>query len=207
MITFPRSALRAAVHCAATKTVRSYLMGVHIECAASGDVHIVSTDGHVLFAGKICAPNVVWTGEPQKGPWRMTLPLDVVKRECKGKGSVDLVSVSDSYRLGDTMFKPIDGVYPDWRRVIGVGDVSLSPLNVNVDLLMSAHKAVGEWQGNTDPCSTFTEHRMGVGISTSGGVVRVVGTTAQAFAIVMPLRTKREDVGPRDMFVPSSYAG
>ena len=51
-VSIPTSALKAAIHCAATKDVRYYLNGVNIEFC-HGDVphiNLISTDGHVLSA-------------------------------------------------------------------------------------------------------------------------------------------------------------
>ena len=200
MISLPKTALRAALYCAAVKDVRYYLKGVHIDCAHNGDVHIVSTDGSMLFAGRIPAADVQWTGEPQKGPWRLTVPFDTIKRESKGHGAVILKPLDILYQLGDTVFTPVGGMFPDWRRVVGCnGPVGL-PLQVNPSLMSDAQAAVQTWEGGekSSSVSTWVEH------FTDEGKIRVLGQTSNVLAIIMSLRQKR-DKFPSAPFKPCAY--
>jgi hypothetical protein len=199
MLTFQKTQLRAAMQCAATKDIRSYIVGVHVECTQSGDMHIVATDGHQILVGKIPAPNIIWTGDPQKGPWRMTIPLDALKRETKGSGTVDLTALPDGrYQLGSTVFAPVDGTFPDWRRVCQFTAPTAPVVNqIDPRLLMSAQSAVMTWHGDKSlTTSTHVEH--------GDRICRVIGTSDAAFAIIMPLRNERKDF-PATMFEPVAY--
>lgn len=198
MLTLNKSHLRAAMHCAAKKDVRYYLVGVYLECAINGDLHIVGCDGHILFAGLVPAPYVKWTDVPQVGPWSMIIPLDTVKNALKANKSeiIDLVVMPDGrYMIGSTVFNPIDGVYPDWRRVAKWPDAQPEPGQYNPDLLVQVNSAVKEW---FDGGSKWTGHLHQFG--TSSAVY--TGDNMTGFAIIMPYRPNDPDIRP---FTPSSY--
>lgn len=119
MFTIPKSTVQAAIKCAAKKDVRFYLQSVCVDVASNGDVHIISTDGTVLFASLIAAPNVNWTSDKQSGPFQILIPYDAAVLACKAKQPMlALAALPDGrYTLGDTVFAPVDGKFPDWRRV------------------------------------------------------------------------------------------
>jgi len=81
MITIPTQILKAALLCAGVKDIRNYLNGVHIERAATDEVHVMSTDGEVAFICPLDATQV--TECTQVGPWRLTIPYDIVKTAIK----------------------------------------------------------------------------------------------------------------------------
>lgn len=177
MLTIRRTAFKSAILCAASKDVRFYLNGVHIERTASGPVHVVSTDGNRLFVGTIAAPEC-----DQAGPWRLTVPLDVAKRAAKGKGDVTLQSLPDGrYELDGRTFSPIDGVFPDWRRVIPAnpsGEVA----DFDHALMADAQLAVATWHG-VKPTDVYVKMN-----GTGPALVSTVPDGASAWAIVMPAR-------------------
>lgn len=202
MLTINTNQLKAAIHCAAAKDVRFYLQGVHLEVCSNGDVHIVSTDGNVLFAGLICAPNAQWTDTPQKCPWSMILPLDVVKAAVKTKApGVTLTAMPDGrYMLADRVFAPVDGKFPDWRRVIPsnheLDSCEAKPAQFNPDLLTAARDALNEWFGSKKPTGRFVRQR-------GEQAAVMTGDDMTAVCIVMPLREKTmlPDVRP---FTPAT---
>lgn len=200
MLNINTNQLKAAIHCAATKDVRFYLMGVHIEICANGDVHIVSTDGNVLFAGLVCAPNVQWTDSPQKGPWSMIIPLDAIKAAVKTKNqTISLTAMPDGrYMLGDRVFSPVDGKFPDWRRVaVSVESREEKPGQFNLDFLTRARDALGEWFG--------AKKRAGWYVHQAGEANAIMtGDDMTAFCVVMPMRasTMQPDVRP---FTPATF--
>lgn len=191
MLTIPRHYLRAALHCVANKDTRQYLCGVHIELTPSGNVYIVSTTGSLLFAGHMLADGEgITPGEP----WELTIPTDTVKKESKGKGVVVLQETNGVYSLGESLFKPIEERFPDWRKVIDqIGEPSQQPLQFNPELLLKAYKSVSEWQES----DCFLDHHK--------NAARVVGCLENAFAIVAPLRVDLGSNEERKVFTPTRY--
>jgi DNA polymerase III subunit beta len=104
-ITVPTNYLRAALICASTKKVRYYLNGVYVD----PDGFLVSTDGHRAFVGKIDLTDV-----PAFDGW--IICRDVLKRALTGYKARDIV-ISPT-RTGNIACKPVDGVFPEWRRVV-----------------------------------------------------------------------------------------
>lgn len=206
MLTLQSSQLKAAMHCAASKDVRFYLCGVLLECCANGDVHIVSIDGSVLFAGLIAAPDVAWGENPQRGPWRMILPRDAVASAIKSplgkKNMVHLAALPDGrYMLNDTVFTPIDGTFPDWRRVCpshtALAQRGEKPAQLNPDLLVKCADALREWFGVKNGRAPFylSMHAQHAAVMS--------GTDCTAFAVCMPTRLTASD--RVDHFTPAAY--
>lgn len=106
--------LRAALVCVSTEETRYYLRGVSIEPDAD-DVVIVSTDGHRLFCGRVPMPPAGAILPPSK----FIIPTEAVKKALTGyKGlGIHLTRTGDVWTLGDVTFKPVDGTFPEWRRV------------------------------------------------------------------------------------------
>jgi len=111
----PTDVLRAALVCVSTEETRYYLRGVHVEPDAD-DVVLVSTDGHRLFCGRCPLPpaGAVTPAKP------FIVPTEAVKKALTGyKGlGIHLTRTGDVWTLGDVTFKPVDGTFPDWRRVV-----------------------------------------------------------------------------------------
>jgi hypothetical protein len=110
----PTDVLRAALVCVSTEETRYYLRGVHVEPDAD-DVVLVSTDGHRLFCGRCPLPpaGAITPAEP------FIVPTDAIKKALTGyKGlGIQLQCTGDIWTLGDVTFRPVDGTFPDWRRV------------------------------------------------------------------------------------------
>ena len=101
-----RRHLAAAIHTAASKDIRFYLCGVHVD----GRV-VVSTTGTIAaaFLGPKC--------DSYLPPF--TIPLETAKRICRRK--TEKLEVKDAgngwIMIGEEMVHPIEGRYPDYRRV------------------------------------------------------------------------------------------
>lgn len=189
MITLPKQQLAAALMCAAVKDVRHYLKGVLFEVTTSGQVYLVGTTGASMFVGAPAA------NCSQKGPFQLIIPSDVIKAATKGKGDVTLECVDgDAYRLGDTMFKPEDGRYPDWRRVSSNASCEPAAGDYDFELLQQANKALQAW-GGYKSASKLTQY------GTQKGVMR--GENPDAFVVVMP-RTCKDENWTR-MFTREAY--
>lgn len=114
LFSVPTDVLRAALVCVSSEETRYYLQGVHVEPDAD-DVVLVSTDGHRLFCGRYPLPpsGAVTPAEP------FILPTAAIKKALTGyKGlAIRLERSGDVWTLGDVTFRPVDGSFPDWRRV------------------------------------------------------------------------------------------
>lgn len=110
-----RSALKAVARAAAKIDLRYYLNGVYVE-SNPALTRIVATNGHML-AGYCDARD-------NQGECEIIIPNDVVKTALalKVPDSVKEIrmyrDINGSWRLGDVLFSPVDGKYPDWRRTI-----------------------------------------------------------------------------------------
>jgi len=197
MLTFTTDQIKSLIPCSAKKDVRYYLQGALLEVCSNGDVHLVSTDGHILFAGLIAAPNVQWTEEPKTGPWQMIIPRDTLELAAKSKKpTVELKAMPDgAYMLGDHYFKPVDGRFPDWRRVsVKIDAALIEPGHYDPALLVRANDALKIWFGGG---SKYASHLSQYGTSSA----IMTGDNMTAFCIVMPWRAN-ERIKP---FTPANY--
>ena len=121
MLQLTINSLKAAVTMAATKDVRYYLKGVFVGVMEDGAVHLRATDGTVAFEDVM--PNKC---EGQKGPFSIIIPLDAAKSAAKTKGVVvELSALPDGkYQIGNIVFSPIDGRFPDTDRIFARRDVA-----------------------------------------------------------------------------------
>ena len=112
----PAAAMRAALVCVSTEETRFYLNGVHVE-PLGHEVAIVSTDGHRLFAARFEPLRADFEAMPDQP---LIIPRDAVKKALTGyKGeNIMIRREGDSYLFGDISFRPVDGTFPDWRRVL-----------------------------------------------------------------------------------------
>ena len=121
MITIDRNKLKAAARFAATdpKDARLTLHGVLVEASPAG-VRLVATDGCALLVVRA-------EGEPDTDTWTGIIPSDVIKAALAWKGGrnlpIILIPGAPECRLtratGEALiFVPVDGNFPDYRRVI-----------------------------------------------------------------------------------------
>jgi DNA polymerase-3 subunit beta len=100
----PTDLLKAALYCASNEESRYYLRGVHL--STSG--HMVTTDGHRMFVAKLA----------EAVSQDVIIPLDTVKAALKLAGKKAETLELNGNTLGGVTFTPVDGTFPDWRRVI-----------------------------------------------------------------------------------------
>jgi DNA polymerase-3 subunit beta len=185
MITFSKHQLRAALTHAAKSDVKYYLNGVHLEFTHSGDIHIIATDGKRMFCGLVFAQHAKWTDAAQKGPFRLTVPYETVKAATKGKGDVVLLAMDNGqYSLGDLIFTPIDGVYPDWRRVIPSTSREAIAAQYDWEFVADACAAVRTWHDSATTAPVFKTYASGI-TGGSGDIGVMHGPDCTAFCIVM----------------------
>jgi DNA polymerase-3 subunit beta len=100
--------LKAALFCASSEETRYYLRGVFLSTTG----HLVTTDGHRMFVARLNdlpAANVI-------------IPSSDVQAALKlaGARAQDIEVTSD--RIHSIAYQPVDGTFPDWRRVVPTGE-------------------------------------------------------------------------------------
>jgi DNA polymerase-3 subunit beta len=172
-IIFSQNQLKAALECAAKKDIRHHLVGVHVERVASGTVYIVSTDGHKMFVGKL----EIEAGTPES----LIIPRDKIELVLKSKQSY-IVLDSEANTLGGIPFEPLEGRFPDWRRVVpegkadDEGTAQFDPMYVS-----QCSKALTYWANGKEVMASIY-HR---GANNSALITRNDGL---AFCVIMPRR-------------------
>ena len=175
----PTDLLKAALFCASSEESRYYLRGVHLSTTG----HLVTTDGHRLFCAKLAeavAADVI-------------IPLETVKAALKLAPKKAAVIELNGNTLGGVVFTPVDGTFPDWRRVIppvdGYQSGTNTPAHFNPDYIYDLgqmSRALGSKTG-----TSFKIHAWGAenphGVTFAG--------REDCFAVIMPMR-QAADVTP-----------
>lgn len=123
-ITLDRPGLRAVSRFAAKKDIRYYLVGIRIE-SNPVQTRMVGCDGHTLAVHRADAKG------DNENAWEGIIPLDAVNTLLKMKpihkslaNEPITLTVQDTGEIradwcGQSLnFRPVDGVYPDYKRVI-----------------------------------------------------------------------------------------
>jgi DNA polymerase-3 subunit beta len=166
--------LKAALVCASSEETRYYLRGVHL--ATSG--HMVTTDGHRMFVARL-------NDRPAAD---VIVPYDAVAAALKMAGArcteieIDLAA----NRIGQIQFTPVDGTFPEWRRVVPTGDEQPSgkpddapgAVHFNHAYIGDMSK-MGKLLGGTSMLHP---------VSASHPCLVTFGERADCFAVLMPVR-------------------
>lgn len=172
----PADTLRAALIAASTEQVRYYLNGVYVDPKG----YLVSTDGHRLFCAKLDLTDV-----PPFDGWIMS--REALKRALTGY-KAQTINICPN-RIGDIACSPVDGNYPDWRRVVPNADLSGETAQFNASYIADLAKmgALMIGKKGKDSGMTYYLHHNGNG---PAGVT--FPGCEDAFAVLMPYRTKAE---------------
>ncbi len=168
ILTIPTDILRAALICASTEEARHYINGVYVDPLG----YVVSTDGHRLFCAKILGDLPEFKG------W--IIRSDVIKRALTGYKN-KTIDISPN-RCGDIACQPVDGTYPDWRRVIPSGDMSGEVAQFNPTYVYEMGK-IGRLLGGKSSLEAHLHHN---GESPAGVTFPLYPS---AFAVLMPIRS------------------
>lgn len=127
--------LKAVLLAAGKKDIRYYLNGIHVNSR-----HIVGTDGRRMH---VIAHGGDWPHNP------VTIPREVVELAVKAK-TLELTLTTEA--LGAISYKPIDGIYPDYMRVIPTQTEVVDGerhVDVNPEYWRDAEKAIKliGWKG------------------------------------------------------------
>ena len=189
----PTDLLKAALFCASSEETRYYLNGVHL--STSG--HMVTTDGHRMFVARLndkpAADVIIPLADVQAAlklaeavPADVIIPLDTVKAALKLAPKKAAVIELNGNTLGGVVFTPVDGTFPEWRRVLpaaeGYQSGTNTPAHFNPDYIYDLGqmaRALGSKTG-----TAFRIHAWGCenphGVTFSG--------REDCFAVIMPMR-------------------
>ena len=111
-ITLSPDLLKAAVLFTSKEETRFYLKGVSIQ-ATLATIKVAATDGHRLFVARV-------NQEENTEAFSIIIPGDTIVTATKGaKYPLALSKLSENqWRLGDTIFTPIDGTFPEYSRIV-----------------------------------------------------------------------------------------
>ena len=186
--------IKAAALVASTEETRYYLNGVCLE-ARNGHITAIATDGHRLVAFEVGRTN------DTKESWSHIIPLSILKNlkvlKVKGKNSrlpAILNTTADGkisleYDRNTITFAPIDGTFPDWRRVIPT-ECNCEIAQFNVNYLADMKKVADATDADKLGDIVVIGHN-GVGPA----IVRLPIAIPHV-AVIMPMRVK--DVSMRD---------
>ena len=166
--------LKAALLCASQEESRYYLRGVHLSTTG----HLVTTDGHRMFVARL----------NERPAADVIIPYSDVQAALKlaGARAQDIEVTAD--RIGQIAYQPVDGTFPDWRRVVPTGEELPSgkpddaPGAVHFN-----HAYIGDLakMGKILGGSSMLHP-----VSASHPCLVTFGDRADCFAVLMPLRRK-----------------
>jgi DNA polymerase III beta subunit, central domain len=189
MLTIETNLLNAALQCVAVKDIRYYLNGVHIYKPENNDfIYVTGTDGHQFFIGRQLA-----SAAP---PFEIIIPSETIKTAVKDAGKhryIDLV-MGEKNILGNQIFTPIEGKYPDISRIIpdqiSVVDATNAPTVDNIvaqfnpAYLLSCTKALNIASGKKKDVPVMMHHRG------HNSLIILENMNPDTFCGIMPLRTR-----------------
>lgn len=176
ILTVPTEYLKAALICASTEQARYYLNGVYVDPKG----FLVSTDGHRLFCAKIDlgdqAPFDGWI-----------IPREAIKQALTGH-KAPMIEITQT-RVGVVSCRPVDGTYPDWRRVMPTGDPTGTAAQFNPAYVADFGKIgdllSGKRKGEVLPCQIHHNGDQPTPITFS--------CNAECFGVLMPIRASYAD--------------
>lgn len=181
--TFDLRYLKACALCASTEQVRYYLNGVAVQFDGK-DLVAVATDGHRMVCFNI---DFAKEGDPQ--PFTMIIPKTVIDgiKTDKTINNVSLILATSEkkpylqYGHNMFLFDPIDGIFPEWQRVIPTA-FSNVPSQFNPKYLMDFAKISKLW--------TKSESIQVTPNDSGPAYINLNIVDIQGFGILMPMRDK-----------------
>lgn len=186
-------ALKAAAIAAGTEQARYYLNGVCIQYTPTGPI-FVATDGHRLIAARHD-----WQGDAPTPFEPVIVPLELLKRIKIVRKASDVATitltgdgvdrkVAIDYAGGTVAANAIDGVFPDWRRVIPQSEPNGVACQFQAQYLDAFRDAMAILSGGKSDAQPNIAHNgdnpATVDLGDAGAV--------QAFGVLMPYRIKRD---------------
>lgn len=179
-VTLSPDLLKAAILFTSKQETRFYLKGVAIQ-ATLATVKIAATDGHRLFVARVCQ-------EENTDTFSIIIPSDAIATATKGaKHPLDLSKLSETqWRLGDTIFTPIDGTFPGYEFVVPKS-VTGETAQYNPEYVATLGKANKLLGGSAENVTIGYNGDKPALVTGSGYKAH------NALAVIMPLRAAVED--------------
>ena len=177
--------LKAALICASQEESRYYLRGVHL--SATG--HLVTTDGHRMFVARL----------NERPAADVIIPYSDVQAALKLAGARAQEIEITPERIGQIAYAPVDGTFPDWRRVVPTGEEQPSgkpddapgAVHFNHAYVGDMAKMAAILCGKADTAQSMLHP-----VSASHPCLVTFGERADCFAVLMPLRRKIDRSAP-----------
>ena len=175
-------ALEASAKNLAGAGYRPTLVGVLVDCINTEDIVIASTDGSILLAHSFKA-NEDDIMPPE--PVQLIIPRATVELAIKAKRAYvvleeDTREGSTKFFLGDFLFEPLEGKFPDYNRVIP-STVNLENAHYDIEVLKRAHSAVAKACGVKPTATVLFQNG-----DNASGVVQ--GVDPLTICVIMPYR-------------------
>jgi hypothetical protein len=166
--------LKAALLCASTEESRYYLRGVFLSTTG----HLVTTDGHRMFVARLAERPTADVIVPYAD---VQAALKMVGARCK---EIDV----DGTKIASIMYTPVDGTFPDWRRVVPTGEETPSTkpeLNDGPEHVHFNHAYIGDL---AKMGKLLGGPSMLHPVSASHPALVTFGERKDCFAVLMPTR-------------------
>jgi DNA polymerase III sliding clamp (beta) subunit (PCNA family) len=163
--------LKAALLCASNEETRYYLKGVHL--TTSG--HMVTTDGHRMFVARL----------NDKPAADVIIPLADVQAALKMVGPRCKEIDVDGTKIASIMYTPVDGTFPDWRRVVPTGEETHTKPEDSAAHVHFNHAYIGDL---AKMGKALAGASMLHPTSASNPCLVTFGERADCFAVLMPVR-------------------
>lgn len=186
-IQIEHKALRAALVCAAKKDVRSYLVGVYVEFNSPTHALCVGTNGAMMgaFAAEYSCDDPA--DAPTLGA-SILIPAETIKSMKPGRftthAELTLASDGSCGTLHDRMFRPLEGRFPDFRRVMPaastVNHETQTPGQFDPEWLVRGRDSLRTFTGKSKKIFDFIQRGEDSGVMHDGG--------DEAHVIILPMR-------------------
>jgi DNA polymerase III sliding clamp (beta) subunit (PCNA family) len=177
--------LKAALLCASQEESRYYLRGVFLSTTG----HLVTTDGHRMFVARLNERPAADVIVPYAD---VAAALKLAGARCKDiEVTVDVTGSAlpqVTGKIHSIAYQPVDGTFPDWRRVVPTGeelpsgkpDDAPGAVHFNHAYVGDLAK-MGKLLGGTSMLHP---------VSASHPCLVTFGERADCFAVIMPVRRK-----------------
>ena len=174
--------LKAALLCASQEESRYYLRGVFLSTTG----HLVTTDGHRMFVARLAERPSADVIIPYNN---ITAALKLAGARCR-----EIEVTGD--RIGQIAYQPVDGTYPDWRRVVPTGEETPSGANDGAEHVHFNNRYVGDFEKMADIlCGKGTiGQSMLHPVSASHPCLVTFGEREDCLAVLMPMRRGADPV-------------
>ena len=169
MIFVKTGTVRALLRFAAKADVRYYLNGVFFDHAG----YAVATDGHRLLAVRVPA----FDGDD------FIIPNNEAKAALGLNKKAHEMLITREL-IGGIKYTPIDGRFPEWRRIVPTETASGKPTFINPDYLLDAMNA---WH---DMGLSKMVDALPYTMNGDSATVQLCATVPEALMILMPFRTR-----------------